>query len=212
VLCVRLIANYMQLLHGTDRAGFGNQVLVCRSVSIAAADPSCIAARRPFQMERAMTSVLSSDMPTGGAGAHVICRRVAPGCGTGRRAKGFTLIELMVTVLVVAILASIAVPTYLQQVRKSRRSSAKATMMDLANREQQYLLSARIYADTAALQATGYTVPSDVSAYYTWAVTVNSTTVPTFTITFTAIGTQAVDGPLTLDQAGNRSPISKWQQ
>jgi type IV pilus assembly protein PilE len=161
-------------------------------------------------MEQAMPSALSSDMPTAQTRAHVICRRVAVGCGTSRRVKGFTLIELMVTVLVVAILASIAVPTYLQQVRKSRRSSAKSTMMDLANREQQYLLSTRIYADTAALVATGYTVPSDVSAYYNWAVTVNSVTVPTFTITFTAIGTQAVDGPLTLDQAGNRSPISKW--
>jgi len=125
---------------------------------------------------------------------------------------GFTLIELMVTVVVIAILASIAMPTYLQQVRKSRRSSAKATMMDLANREQQYLLSRRTYADTAALVASGYTVPSDVSAYYTWAVTVDSTTVPTFVITFTAQGTQAVDGPLTLDQAGNRAPVSKWQQ
>ena len=143
---------------------------------------------------------------------HVTCVRVAIGREVARRVSGFTLIELMVTVVIVAILATIAVPSYLQQVRKSRRSSAKATMMDLANREQQYLLSTRTYADTAALQATGYTIPSDVSAYYTWAVTVGSTTVPTFVITFTATGAQAADGPLTLDQAGNRSPISKWQQ
>jgi type IV pilus assembly protein PilE len=133
------------------------------------------------------------------------------GRGARRRAYGFTLIELMITVVVVAILATIAVPSYVEQVRKGRRSSAKATMMDIANREQQYLLASRTYADTAALLATGYTIPSDVSTYYTWTATVGTTTVPTFTITFTAIGTQAVDGPLTLDQAGNRSPVSKWQ-
>jgi type IV pilus assembly protein PilE len=118
----------------------------------------------------------------------------------------------MITVAVVAILASIALPSYLEQLRRGRRSSAKVAMMDIANREQQFLLASRTYADTATLLATGYAGPSDVSAYYTWAVTVGSATVPTFVITFTAVGAQAVDGPLTLDQAGNRSPISKWQQ
>ena len=159
-----------------------------------------------------MSPVLLSVMPTVGAGTHVICRRVVIGRGVVRRAGGFTLIEMMVTVMVVAILASIAVPGFLQQVRKGRRSSAKATMMDIANREQQYLLASRTYADTPTLIATGYAIPSDVGTYYTWAVTVNNTTVPTFVITFTAVGAQAVDGPLTLDQAGNRAPISKWSQ
>jgi type IV pilus assembly protein PilE len=159
-----------------------------------------------------MSPALLPVMPIVEAGTHVICRRVAKGPGVVRRTSGFTLIELMITVTVVAILASIAVPSFMQQVRKGRRSSAKATMMDIANREQQYLLASRTYADTATLLATGYTVPSDVSAYYTWTVTVNSTTVPTFAITFTAVGAQAVDGPLTLDQAGNRAPLSKWSQ
>ena len=148
-------------------------------------------------------------MPTAWAGSHVICRRAVAGRGVRRRVCGFTLIELMVTVLVVAILASIAVPSYLQQVRKSRRSSAKSTMMDIANREQQYLLASRTYADNPALLATGYTVPSDVTAYYTWQVVGVSAT--TFKITFTATGTQAVDGgPLTLDQSGVRTPASLW--
>jgi type IV pilus assembly protein PilE len=85
-------------------------------------------------------------------------------------------------------------------------------MMDLANREQLYLVANRVYADTTALQTSGYTVPSDVSKYYTWAVALGTGSTPAFTITFTPTGPQAADGALTLDQAGNRSPIGKWQQ
>jgi type IV pilus assembly protein PilE len=129
-----------------------------------------------------------------------------------RRTAGFTLIELMITVVVLAILAAIAYPSYEQQVRRGRRSSAKAAMMDISNREQQYLLATRTYATTAALTATGYAIPSDVATYYTWAVALGGGAVPTFTITFTPTGAQTPDGPLTLDQAGNRTPIAKWDQ
>jgi type IV pilus assembly protein PilE len=130
------------------------------------------------------------------------------GCDSRR---GFTLIELMITMAIVAILAAIAWPSYQQHVRKGRRSSAKATMMDIANREQQYLLANRAYADKATLTAAGYTVPSDVSAFYSWDVTAPPGAVPpVFTITFTGTGAQASDGALTLDQAGDRRPASKW--
>ena len=129
-----------------------------------------------------------------------------------RQARGFTLIELMVTVAVVAILAAIAWPSYQQYVKRGRRSSAKAAMMDIANREQQYLIANRVYENDATLQTNGYTLPSDVSAYYTWTVVPGTGTNPTFLITFTPSGAQASDGALTLDDAGNRSPIAKWQQ
>lgn len=118
----------------------------------------------------------------------------------------------MITVGIIAVLAAIAWPTYQNQVKRGRRSSAKATMMDLANREQQYLIANRGYADTATLQASGYSVPSDVSQFYTWAVNPGAGPTPTFTITFTPTGAQSSDGALTLDQAGNRNPIAKWQQ
>jgi type IV pilus assembly protein PilE len=118
----------------------------------------------------------------------------------------------MITVAIIAVLAAIAWPSYQQQVKRGRRSSAKATMMDIANREQQYLVANRVYADTAALQASGYSLPTDVTPYYTWAVDLGPGPAPTFTITFTPAGSQLSDGVLTLDQAGNRTPIAKWQQ
>jgi type IV pilus assembly protein PilE len=132
--------------------------------------------------------------------------------GARSRTGGFTLMELMVTLTIVAVLSAIAWPSYLQYVKRGRRSSAKATMMDIANREQQYLLANRTYADTGTLQSSGYSVSSDVSPYYTWAVNLGAGPTPTFTITFTPIGAQASDGSLTLDQAGNRTPLAKWQQ
>lgn len=48
------------------------------------------------------------------------------------KARGFTLIELMIVVAVVAILAAIAYPSYVEHVRKSRRAQAKADLVELA--------------------------------------------------------------------------------
>ena len=127
--------------------------------------------------------------------------------------KGFTLIELMITVAIIAILASIAYPSYTSHTRKSARRAAQAQMMDIANRQQQYLLANRAYATTVS--ALGYSLPPDVAGKYTVAITTNTTaspatTVPSFTITFTATGGQAGDGNLTLTSDGAKGPPDKW--
>lgn len=50
--------------------------------------------------------------------------------------KGFTLIELMITVAIIGIIAAIAYPSYLDSVRRSNRAEAKTELMDLAQRLQ----------------------------------------------------------------------------
>jgi type IV pilus assembly protein PilE len=120
---------------------------------------------------------------------------------------GFTLIELMITVAIVAILAAVAYPLYQTQLLKGRRASAQALMADIANREQQYLLDARDYAvDPGALTALNLAVPTDVSKYYT--ITVANITAPpppNYTITATPIAGQVPDGVMTLTNAGNKT-------
>jgi prepilin-type N-terminal cleavage/methylation domain-containing protein len=67
--------------------------------------------------------------------------------------RGFTLIELMITVAIVAILAAIAYPSYTQYVIRGHRAAAQAEMMDIANRQQQFFLANRSYAaDLATLR------------------------------------------------------------
>jgi type IV pilus assembly protein PilE len=126
------------------------------------------------------------------------------------RTHGFTLIELMVVCAIAAILAAIAVPSYALFMTKSRRGDTESTLMDIAQREQQYLIDARAYAPNIA--ALGTTIPADVTAYYTITINVPAAVPPTFTITATPIaGTaQAGDYTLTLDNTGAKMPASVW--
>ena len=68
----------------------------------------------------------------------------------------------MITVVIVAILASIAFPSYATFMKKSRRGDTESAMMDIAQREQQYLLDTRTYAPTIAVLNT--TIPTAMAS------------------------------------------------
>ncbi|MDP3813577.1 type IV pilin protein [Pseudomonas sp.] len=118
------------------------------------------------------------------------------------RQDGFTLIELMIVVVIVAILAAIALPSYRSYVVRSNRAGAEGFMLEVANKQERFLLDNRQYA--APLSALGMSTPAEVSSNY--AVTVTSSTVPGYTVTATPIGAQLADdtecGTLTLTQLG----------
>ncbi len=125
------------------------------------------------------------------------------------RLAGFTIIELMIVVVIVAILGMIAYPAYEDHLRKGRRSAAQNFLADMATRQQQYLLDARQYAVGAgAVAALSMSVPTEVSNFYT--VTINPAA-PTLPPSYTLVATplpgsrQAPDGTLTLDSTGNKT-------
>ena len=65
---------------------------------------------------------------------------------TFKKKKGFTLIELMLVVVIVAILLMVALPSYQQQVQKTRRSLGKAELTEVVARQEQFFLDHRRYA------------------------------------------------------------------
>jgi type IV pilus assembly protein PilE len=136
--------------------------------------------------------------------------------GRARQAGGFTLIEVMVAVAIIAILVSLAIPSYQEHLRKGRRAEAQSYLMDLANLEQQYLLDARSYATGGtAITTLNKPAPVTVTNFYDITIADGATTAPpTFVITATPkAGTaQETDGVLTIDESGakTRAGVSGW--
>jgi type IV pilus assembly protein PilE len=109
----------------------------------------------------------------------------------------------MVTVAIIGILVAIAIPNYQNHLRKGRRADAQAFMMDVANRQQQYLLDARTYATTLAqLNATP---PTSATNFYSFAITTAARRPLHHHGTPTAGTAQASDGALVLDSTGTKT-------
>lgn len=122
-----------------------------------------------------------------------------------RMPSGFTLIELLIAMVIAGILAAVAYPSYTQHTVKARRAAVEGFMLELASRQEQYLLDARRYADSNA--ALGVSTPAEVASHYTVTVSAdNAQTPPTHVVTATPRGSQLSQdgkcGTLTYNQAG----------
>lgn len=123
---------------------------------------------------------------------------------------GFTLIELMVTVAIIGILASIAYPSYQDSVMKSRRADAEGALLGLANAMERHFTETNSYlgAGTTAGNTGSPTIFSTTSPvdggtpYYN--LTISAAATSSYTLTAAPTGAQANDtcGSLTLTQTG----------
>ncbi len=122
--------------------------------------------------------------------------------GTARRAiAGFTLIELMIVVAVVAILASIAVPSYQEQIRKSRRAQAKADVVEYMQMAERYFTVNNTYVGFALPVAVS---PREAGATARYNLAASTQTATALVLTATAVGPQASDrcGNLSVSNTG----------
>jgi type IV pilus assembly protein PilE len=132
---------------------------------------------------------------------------------------GFTLIEVMITVAIVAILSAIALPNYRQYIQRSNRVEARNTMMTVAQRlEQNYTLNSAYNVSStsggtatiadATLATWGFDqVPAGGEARYNITFSSGAPSTTTFTILATPVGSQASDtcGILSLDSRNLKS-------
>ena len=123
------------------------------------------------------------------------------------RMKGMTLVELMIVLIIVAILASIAVPSYRSYVLRSHRVEAKTALLALAAAQEKFYLQSNTYAANSALSTAppaGLGIPGTTkNGWYT--ITINTATAATFSATATAVGTQTQDSDcatFTIDALG----------
>lgn len=114
---------------------------------------------------------------------------------------GFTLIELMVTVVVVAILASIAFPSYQDYILRSRRAEGKAELLRVQQNMERAYTDLNSYASAwAQVGGASAMVPSEHGYYQ---VTSASATASTYTLQSTPQGAQLADtacGTLTVNE------------
>lgn len=99
------------------------------------------------------------------------------------RALGFTLIEMMIVVAIIAILSAIAYPSYMESVRKSNRADAKSTLMDMAQQMERCMSIYGGYDNASCPFANGASVSSKQN-FYTVAVSVPDST--SYSLTATA--------------------------
>lgn len=126
-----------------------------------------------------------------------------------RRAGGFTLIELMITVAIIAILAAIALPSYQQYVLRANRADAKAILMENAQFMERYFTTNNAYTGAPVLSAVSPKGATGGAIRYNITFSV-APTASLYTLQAAPAGSQTNDscGTLTLSNTGAQTPTT----
>ena len=134
------------------------------------------------------------------------------------KTKGFTLVELMIVVGIVAILVALALPSYTQYIRKANRGEAQQLLMNWANNQEVWRANNTGYATSVELAPPGhdkYTLFRRVTG--NTCMNDDAASATQFTLVACPTGNQANDkekgedcDPLTLDQSNYKDPPACW--
>lgn len=129
-----------------------------------------------------------------------------------KRRNGFSLLELMIVVAIVGIIAAFAYPSYLEQVRKTRRVDCSGALISLGNAMERFFTVNSTYlgagaggGNTGTPAIFSATCPVDGGAA-TYDLTIQAATGSTFALQATPTGAQADDkcGTLILTNTGRK--------
>jgi type IV pilus assembly protein PilE len=131
--------------------------------------------------------------------------------------RGVTLLELMIVVAIISMIAAFAYPSYTQYIVNTKRTAATSTLLQIADRQQQFFMDNKRYANNLTdlglganplwVSGDGSAVPAgDADAVYIFAVVGVAAT--TYTAIAAPLGQQLARdskcGAMTLNQAGAR--------
>ena len=128
-----------------------------------------------------------------------------------RHYRGFTLVELMVVVAIVALITAIGYPSYRDHIARSQRSQGQQLLADVAQRQEQYLLDRRQYATVfgSGTGGLGLTMPTGIKYDApSFAGVDNTTSPPSYSICMSpSAGSNLAarnDGRLCISNVGQR--------
>ena len=125
-----------------------------------------------------------------------------------QRPTGFTLIELMITVAIIAVLAAIAIPNYTDYVRRGKLQEATSTLLSMRTKMEQYFQDNRSYttpgAPVLAPCTAGSSVPIPPLKYFSVACN-PAPTATTYTIQAAGSDPTLVGITFTIDQGNVRA-------
>jgi type IV pilus assembly protein PilE len=100
--------------------------------------------------------------------------------------KGFSLIELMITVVIIGILAMVAIPSYRSHILKTQRSDGKTALMESAQRLERFFTNNNTYAGATVNNVNGTIRATSDEGFFT--ITLPTQTATTYTIRATRVG------------------------